>query len=230
MISCPVCGEQNDDLTVVCRSCKSYVQAKVDTLDLFSTIWGLIDSPSATFKRIVLSRNKNYIVLLGCLFGVALVYAAFWYGNLGKLFANVLLLLGMGLLVGPVIGLLFTLVGALLISFIARWFGGQSTLKNMFSVFAYAMVPVLFSLVFVLPVEVAIFGKFFFDNNPPPLVISPVIYVALLGFDAIAVLWSWALLVLGTKVVHGFALPRAFAVIGCATALFGLAALGLRFV
>jgi hypothetical protein len=228
MISCPVCGEQNDDLAVVCRSCKSYIQAKVDTLDLFSTVWGLIESPSATFKRIVLSRNKNYVIALSCFFGIALVYAAFWYRSLGRLFANVLIVLGAGLFAGPLVGIVFTLTSAFLVRGLARLFGGRSTIKNMFSVFSYAMVPVLFSLVLVLPVEVAVFGSFFFDNNPSPLVISPIIYLALLGLDAIAAVWSWILLVLGTKVVHGFTMPRALAVIACATALFGLVAYGLR--
>ena len=230
MISCPVCGEQNDDLAVVCRACKSYIQAKVDTLDLFSTIWGLIESPSATFRRIVLSRNKNYVILLSCTFGIALVYAAFWYGNLGRRFSNVLVVLGAGLIAGPAAGILFALASAFLVRGIARLFGGRSTFKNIFSVFAYAMVPVLFSLVLVLPVEVAIFGQYFFDNNPSPLVISPFLYLALLGFDAIAVLWAWVLLVVGTKVAHGLAMPRAFAVIVCATALFGLTLYGLRYV
>ncbi len=230
MISCPVCGEQNDDLAVVCRSCKSYVQAKVDTLDLFSTVWGLIESPSATFKRIVMSRNKNYVIALSSVFGIALLYAVFWYRTLGRLFPNVLVLLGAGLLAGPLVGILFALTSAFLLRGIARLFGGRSTFKNMLSVFAYAMVPVLFSLVFVLPVEVAIFGSFFFDGNPSPLVISPILYLALLGFDAIAALWSWVLLVVGTKVVHGFAMPRALAVIACATAAFGVVVYGLRYI
>ncbi len=230
MINCPVCGEQNDDLAVVCRSCKSYIQAKVDTLDLFSTVWGLIESPSATFKRIILSRNKNYVIALSCLFGIALVYAALWYRSLGRLFANVLIVLGAGLIAGPLVGIVFTLTSAFLVRGLARLFGGRSTIKNMFSVFSYAMVPVLFSLVFVLPVEVAVFGSFFFDSNPSPLVISPIIYLALLGLDAIAAVWSWVLLVLGTRVVHGFTMPRAFVVIACATALFGLVAYGLRYV
>ena len=230
MITCPVCGEQNDDLAVVCRSCKSYVQAKVDTLDLFSTIWGLIEAPSTTFKRIVLSRNKNYVIVLSSAFGIALLYGVFWYRNLGGLFPNVLILLGTGLFAGPLAGLLFALVSAFLIRGLARLLGGRSTLKNMFSVFAYSMVPVLFSLVFVLPVEVAIFGSYFFENNPSPLVISPVLYLALLGFDAIAGLWSLVLLVLGTRVVHGFSMPKAIAVVACATAVFGLGVYGLRYV
>lgn len=230
MISCPVCGEQNDDLAVVCRSCKSYVQAKVDTLDLFSTVWGLIESPSATFKRIVLSRNKNYVIALSSVFGIALLYAVFWYKTLGRLFPNVLFLLGFGLLAGPLAGILFALISALMVRGIARLFGGRSTLRNMYSVFAYAMVPVIFSLVLVLPVEVAIFGIFFFDNNPSPLVINPILYLALLGLDAISVIWSWVLLVVGTRVVHGFAMPRAFAVITSATAMFGLVVFGLRYV
>ena len=61
MITCSICGVQNDELAVLCSSCKSYLQSKVDSLNLFATIWQLIENPRAAFKKIVLARHKNYV-------------------------------------------------------------------------------------------------------------------------------------------------------------------------
>ena len=73
----------------------------------------------------------------------------------------------------------------------------------------YASVPIVYSLVLVFPIEIAIFGPYFFSDNPPPLVIDPVAYIVLLGFDGAAVLWSLALLIEGTVVVNGFSRVKA---------------------
>jgi len=83
---------------------------------------------------------------------------------------------------------------------VARMLGGSPSLRNMIAVVAYAGMPVVLALVFVVPVEIAVFGRYFFDNNPPPLVISPVIYVVLIGLHGAAWFWSWLLLVEGTVV------------------------------
>jgi hypothetical protein len=39
---------------------------------------------------------------------------------------------------------------------------------------------------------------------PPPLVLNPAVYLGLLGFDALAVLWSCSLLYKGAAVLSGF--------------------------
>ena len=99
MLKCPVCGTENGDLDTVCRSCKGFIQAKVDTLDLFSTAWGLMDQPRRTFRRIALAKTKNYVILLSAGIGIALVYLYFWHWHLAVRFPSLITLLGIGLLV-----------------------------------------------------------------------------------------------------------------------------------
>ncbi len=209
MIRCSVCGEENDDLSVVCVRCRSYLQSKVDTLDLFQTIWSLIESPRSAFRRIVLSRHKNYSIFLSCLLGIALAYMVAWLRNAGHLFTNMFALLAAGLVAGPFLGLLFVPLFSVMMVWLGKVLGGKAGFRNMFGVVAYASVPVVLSLVFVFPIEVAIFGGYLFDNNPPPLVINPVVYVTLLGLDTLAVLWSWLLVVEGAIIAHGFTRGRA---------------------
>ncbi len=209
MLICPVCGHQNDDLAVVCVSCKGYLQAKVDTLDLFHTVWGLLEAPGATMRRIVIARHKNYVVLLSCLFGMALAFCAMWYLSLGRVLGGLGPTLAIGILAGPVIGLIAVVVIGNVIRLASRLFGGHATMRETLPMVAYAMVPIVISLVVVFPLEIAVFGQYLFDNNPPPLVINPPAFIGLVALDVLAVIWAWALLITGTRVAQRLTRPRA---------------------
>ncbi len=229
MIRCSVCGTDNDDLALLCRSCKSYLQTKVDTLDLFGTIWMLIEAPGRAMKRIVLARYKNYAYFLTALFGISLVYTVMWYRNLGKVFSDLFILLVGGLIAGPLVGIVCGLLCSLVLTAFARWLGGKATVRNTFAVVAYSTVPIVFSLVFILPVEIAVFGQSFFDNNPSPLVLKPVEYVILIGMDFMATVWSWVLLVEGIVVANGFTRVKSVLAGVVLLVLAGLSAAGLHY-
>ncbi len=201
--ACPVCGTENDDLAVVCSSCKGYIQAKVDTLDLFQTIWGLMESPSVTFRRIALAGSKNYIVPLTVLFGVALVYALLWNANYGVREPQLATILGLGILAGPVLGAVVFLVLSRFLSVVTPLGGRKVTPRNAFAMLAYAVVPVVLSLIIIFPIEIAVFGIYLFDTNPPPIVLNPLAYVVLIGLDGIAALWSVVLVWTGIRVMAG---------------------------
>jgi hypothetical protein len=62
-------------------------------------------------------------------------------------------------------------------------------------------VPVLLSLILVLPIELLTFGMYMFTSNPHPAVIKPVSYYVLVGFDVLLGAWALILAVLGTRVV-----------------------------
>jgi hypothetical protein len=211
MIECTVCGEQNNDLAVTCRSCKGYLQTKIENLDLFSTMWGLLESPDRTFKRIVLSKRKNYIFLLSALVGVWFLFTVFWWLNLGARFDNTFTLLATGTLAGPLVGVVGVLIDAMLIMLLTKFLGGKATLRNLFAVVSYSSVPIVFALIFVFPIKIAIFGQYYFDQNPSPMVINSVLYVALLAFDAAAFLWTISLVTRGVGIAGG--LPRAKSIV-----------------
>jgi hypothetical protein len=202
---------------------------KVDTLDLFSTMWMLMEAPRHAMKRIIMARNKNYVYFLSALFGISIVYTVMWYRNLGKSFHDLFILLLGGLLAGPVVGILSALLLSVVLSVFARLLGGKATVRNTLAVVAYSTVPIVFSLVFVLPVEVGVFGLSFFDNNPSPLVLKPVEYVILIGLDILATMWSWFLLIEGIVVANGFTRIKS-ALAGLVVLLLaGLSAAGLHY-
>jgi hypothetical protein len=222
MLRCSVCGAESDDLTVVCPSCKSFLQAKVDALNLFETAWGLMESPRATFRRIVLSRHKNYVVFLSALIGIALAFSWMWFKTLGPRFSDLATLVGTGIGLGIPLGIAAIVLLAALMRGTTRLVGGKGSYRSLFAVAAYAFLPVVFSLILVLPLELALFGIYFFDKNPPPFVINPVAYVVLLGFDCAAALWSVSLLAKGVSVATGLPVLKSWGAVAVTVAVVGV--------
>jgi hypothetical protein len=194
----------NDDLSVVCRKCRSYIQAKVDTIDLFAAIWGLMEHPRRTFKKIVLARQKNFVIILSMAFGIALILVAFRFFMAGRWMTNVASLLGVGFLAGPLAGILVAWVATAGAMWTSRRLGGTASMRNLRSVFAYSVVPIILALIFVFPIEFGVFGKYLFDQNPPPAVIDPILYYALLAFHVVAVAWTFVLFAIGAAVANCF--------------------------
>jgi hypothetical protein len=202
---------------------------KVDNLNLFETLWSLMETPRAAFRRIALARHKNYVILLSCLLGIAFVYSLIWFRSLGTRFPNFALLMGAGLIIGPFAGVLFTFLFSLLVHRVGRLLGGTGSYRNVRAATVYASVPIVYSLVLVFPIEIAVFGPYFFSDNPPPLVINPVAYIFLLGLDGAAIVWSLVLLIEGTVVVNGLSRGKAMVLAAIMVSLMSLAVYGLRF-
>jgi hypothetical protein len=230
MLLCPICGAENDDLAIVCTSCKAYVQAKVDTLDLFHTSWGLLESPLATMHRIAIAKHKNYTVFLTMFFGIAFAITVLWYGSYGRLLGGLGGVLAVATVGGPVLGAVTLVLMSVVLRVTSHLLGGHSTLRQTMAVAAYATLPIVWSLFLVFPVEVAIFGEYFFESNPPPIVINPVAYLGLLGIDIVAVFWSWILLVIAVRVAHRLTAFRAFCSSLSIPILAAVLAYGIRLV
>jgi hypothetical protein len=205
MLTCSVCGEQNEDLAVTCRKCHSFLQNRVDAIDLFSTLWGLMEHPRVTFRRIVLSRHKNYVVFLSVALGIYLGFILLSYLKVGTRIENLGSLFGIALAGGPLAGLIVAGLAATVSKLVGRTLGGKGTVRNLRSVFAYSGFPIVCALVFIFPVRFGIFGKYLFDPNPAPAVINPTVYYALMGLDVIALCWAVVLLSAGIAVAHSFA-------------------------
>ena len=209
MIQCPNCRFQNGDLAVLCANCGGFVQARVQTLDLFSTTWQLVESPERGMKRVILSVHKNYVVLLSSLYGIGLAFFLMWLLRLGNLFDNLQQLLFAGLLMGPPAGIFhITLVGIVGLV-VSRIFAVRVRLLDLLAVAAYASMPVTVGVVFILPVEVVTFGQFLFTQNPSPLVIKPVSYIILMTLDGVTIIWSIFLMVIGIRILGDMKMVKA---------------------
>lgn len=203
MIECKVCGAQNSDLALTCTQCKSFLQAKVDTLDLFATAWAVIESPARAFKRVVLAKRKNYVFFLSVILGMGAALTAASFHNLGPALGGLPGVVGAVILGGIVMGMVgVPLVASILVA-MARLLGGAGGIRPVMAVIAYASVPVLAILIVVVPIKLAIFGQYLFDHNPSPMVLAPGLYLVLTGLEGLGALWSLALMAVGLSVATG---------------------------
>jgi len=228
MIECSVCGHRNDDLAVLCVSCHGYLQTKVDNLDLFKTIWLLIETPGLAFKKIILANHKNYVILLSSLLGINIAFGAVWLRNLGPRFGNLFNVISGGTFVGIPLGIIFVALLGLLLVLEIKLLKGKARFRNAFAIIAYSSTPALLALIFVFPLEIAIFGVYFFGNNPPPMVLNPQVYIALLGFDALAILWTLLLLYNGIRVLSGFSRGKSLLSTAVLASVPGILSFGLK--
>lgn len=199
---CPICNAENGHLTVACTSCGSFIQSKVDNLDLFATLWQLIESPKSAFRRIAIAQHKNYTLFLSAVTGIGLTFLLMRILKAGNGDISLLNILIVGFLFGPVSGIGSLLCLALVQKTIARLLRLRTRFRNVSAIIAYAAVPIAFSVIALLPIEILTFGKYFFSSNPSPYVIKPFSYTLLLMLDGICMAWSLRLYFLGNKVLY----------------------------
>jgi hypothetical protein len=219
MIDCPVCGTRNHHLNVVCASCGGFVQSRVENLDLFSTIWTLIERPRRAFHQIAIARYKNYSTIVPALAGAGFVFAFFWFINAGDHTSSTMSLLLGGMAAGPPVGIILTAGMSVLLWAALRLSGVTIRFRNLYAVLAYCTMPVLLAAVFILPLEIFSFGKYFFSLNPPPWLLKPFSYYTFvcLGFAVAA--WTFALGITGMKVLIGTRWIVSAAIVACPTVL-----------
>ncbi|MFH0989753.1 MAG: Yip1 family protein [bacterium] len=208
MIKCSICQTENDLFAVTCKSCKAFLQNRVPNLNFFETVWKVIESPSTTFPIIVRSEQKNYSLFLFTMSGIALSFALFWFFRLGNRFTNLFELIPAATISGFGIGIVLGAVLVIPYHIAVRLFGGLAKIRSSFALLAYSLVPVVLSLIFILPIELLTFGMYFFTANPPPYTINPVLYTILMGIDGCVVVWSLILAVIATVKGHRISILR----------------------
>lgn len=213
MIRCPTCAQENDEFATVCSNCRAFLQNRVPNLNLFETSWGILESPRSTFRTIALAEHKNYAFFLYCGFGVAVAFLFFWLLKLGVFFDTLMDLLPIAFGGGTILGALCAFVIPLAFHGIVRALGTRRRLRQTYGMLAYSLVPVVLSVIVLLPIELMTFGMYLFTSNPDPAVIKPGSWYALASLDTICAVWTIALAIRGTRVVHGFGIPKALAAV-----------------
>ena len=201
MLNCSLCNTQNYHLAIVCSKCGSFLQRRVDNIDLFTTVWSLIERPAAGFRTIALAQHKNYALSLSAIAGIGLAFLLFWAVKAGEFAENLVNLFVAGVVTGLPLGVVIAVLISFSAASIANMGRAKVRIRDVFSVVAYALLPVAFTLVLVLPVELLTFGQYFFTRNPSAYLLKPFSYIVLIGLDGASVLWSLSLMCIGFGVL-----------------------------
>ncbi|HUN66639.1 MAG TPA: YIP1 family protein [Bacteroidota bacterium] len=203
MIICPVCTKENHHLAVTCTACGSFLQQRIENLDLFATIGHLAESPGKTFHTIAVARHKNFAYILATAFGWPVVFTFFWYIHAGELTRSLLTFLTAGILLGPAVGLIGFHYGSFLLWVGARAFRSTISFRNAFATTVYSAVPFLIPLLVLLPMAVLTYGLFFFTKNPSPYELKPLSFILIAALAGLSYFWSALLYLIGIRRVTG---------------------------
>jgi hypothetical protein len=214
MIVCPICQRTNSHLAVTCASCGGFLQAKVDNLDLFATTWRVIEFPRRAFHRIAIASHKNYVFFLSALLGIGEAFMLLWLFRIGNSNLHFLEILAIGFLAGPPLGIATVLVMASSQKLLTSIFGLRARFFQAMGIISYAAIPIVASVILILPIKLLTFGKYFFSSNPTPMLIKPASYVLLLSLDAVFIVYSITLYVAGIRCLYDVGTGKALAVAG----------------
>ncbi len=226
MILCTVCQTENDKYATICKKCGGFLQNRVPNLDLFNTLWRIIENPREAFRLIMIAEHKNYGLFLYALCGISVAFSGFWYFRIGDRFENVLLLIFWALLIGIPLGIVVCPIVSSFHWMLSKLLSGNSSFRTSMGITSYALTPVIISLVLILPIELMTFGMYFFTFNPHPMAIKPISYIVLIGLNAVMILWAFMLLIIGTKVGNQISLWKSILIV---VILYGLVLCGIRF-
>jgi hypothetical protein len=189
----------------------------------------VLQSPRAVFAALrddsevaVRARQEPVTAIVG-LAGIA---AVLWTPIAGRLLddpaIDELLVAVWAFVGGGLYGIASYFAGGLLLFLGLRSAGSAGSFQRARHLFAFALAPVALSLVVVWPLRLAVYGSDVFRSGGDDRGAADGIFSALaLGFAV----WSLALLVVGTRVVHGWPWRRALEGVALAAAVPALVAL-----
>jgi hypothetical protein len=210
MIVCPVCGHSNDEFSITCSSCSSYIQDRVPNLDFFAVVWLMVESPREAFRKIIIAEHKNFVLFLSLFLGTSGVFAMMRDMQSGNSFDNLFPLLLLGIASGLIVSLPLFAAYCGTIHGLSKVLKGKGSFLESYGITGWSLVPVMFSTVFVLPLELGTLGLLMFSSNPSAMEVKPVVTMVLLGLDGAFVLWSVTLSAIGLSMVHRFRFVTAF--------------------
>lgn len=222
MITCPICKTENNHLASICFKCGGFLQAKVDNINLFETLWKLIEHPSKAFKNISMAKHKNYIALLSFLAGINLSFLLLRYWNIYDLLETTKTLFIAGVGGGILLGVLSITIISLLIFNLAKFFKVRTLFKNVWSVVSFSFVPLIYSLIFLMPVKLLTFGIDYFGTDSSPVSLNQSVYYILMTLDSLMLLWVVALVIIAVKTIYNLTIQKSLTI--CVPILLVIAA------
>ena len=198
---CNKCLHENAPYQNICANCKSYLRDKTVNIDLWATTLKLIENPFEAFRTIVFAEHKNFIFFLLFFISIKNMIISRFISvpELGMEGVSTSLFL--------IIVLFFalTIFFTGFISFIQYKIFQKSDIQlriiDVVALNSYSQIPLVFSLVFVFPVELVVLGSEIFSNNPYSFQIKPIITYILMFLETIMILWFFILYYFSLRVV-----------------------------
>ncbi|MDH7605977.1 MAG: hypothetical protein QHH13_13840 [Melioribacter sp.] len=197
---CKNCGSENPFYSLICSNCKAYLRTRIPNIDLWFTIGKVIESPIEAIKNIIYAEHKNFTIFLLILSAIKIAINSLIINNAIKLksiqnenILNAILFTGVFFIITFTVAIFF-------IYLINNLFHIKNRIKDNFSIYTYSLIPIIFALIILTPVEYALFGHYWFTFNPSPFIIKTTESYILIIIEVIFLLWSLILFIISTYV------------------------------
>lgn len=197
---CPKCNTENSFYAQSCVKCGNILRGRVVNIDLWKTVWNIIESPKHAFSQIIFSEHKNFLSLILFLAGVKFFVNAYTVKNAisggeSSFFIFIDFIIGIA---GYVF---FILIVSAINNFLMKSLKIKTRFKDFTAVYTYSFFPMIVGLLIFFPLEYALFGQYFFTYDPSPFFLKTTAAYVLLSFEGLLYLWTLILLVIATNVL-----------------------------
>lgn len=174
--------------------------------EILSKIWF---SPREVFRSIIYHHYDKYVPGLLILAGISRAFDKAANKGLGD---SISLggIIGLCIVVGGVLGWLASGIYAALISWTGKWLNGLGDSKSVLRVMAYAYIPSILSLIFLVP-ELSIYGVEIFKTDGDIVsagIPSNILFYGALMVEAVLGIWTLILLIIGVAEAQQFSIGK----------------------
>lgn len=193
---CHSCNTENPLYAYTCSSCNGFLRARIPNIDFWTTVSKIIETPVSAAESIIQSDHKNFLLFILFVVSIKISLNLWIINNAFMIKESISNNFFISLFVGMV-GFIFALI---IISFLftklAEFFNVQTRFRDNLSLFAYAFLPLVITFAILTPVQIALFGTYWFTFNPSPLIIKELPGLIILIIEGLFLLWSIILLIL----------------------------------
>lgn len=198
VLICHNCGTENPFHNLICTKCNAFLRTKIANIDLWDTLWKLLDSPIKTAENIIHAEHKNFVITILVFTGIEIGISFLVLFNalhvLNDVIENSLTFISLtGLYF---IGLLCFI--SFLITALNNKLGLQNRFKDNLALYSFSFLPIVITLVILTPIQIALYGTYWFTFNPSPLIFKPLATYILFFIEGLFYLWSVFLIVTST--------------------------------
>jgi len=195
-LTCNSCNSSNPLYAYTCANCNAFLRARISNIDFWSVLGKLIESPVKAAEIIIQSDHKNFISIILFLSGLKFVLNLWILNNAFSINENL-----SDNFIGSIFsGIIFFILGIVLIAFVFKIVTHQLKIKTRFkdnvALYTYSFLPFTATLLVLSPVQIALFGFYWFSFNPSPIIIKELASYVIIFIEGLFAIWSFVLMVI----------------------------------
>ncbi|MDQ7816097.1 MAG: hypothetical protein RDU14_03665 [Melioribacteraceae bacterium] len=192
---CSGCKTENPFYAYTCIGCNAFLRARIPNIDFWSIFSKLIETPIRAAESIIQSDHKNFVSVLLFIASLKISINLWIINNAFSINEIISKHFIFSLIMGMISFTLAVILTSFLFSITSKYFKAQTRFRDNLSIYVYAFLPLVMTFTILTPVQIALFGAYWFTFNPSPLIIKELPSYIILMIEVLFFLWSILLLI-----------------------------------